>query len=215
VLWTPPHQLEEHKPPRRTKRERVQPTGTLTSQAHHTRCCGWNDGCGRREEIDTHCSVQRNRQRPRQLQVLSLVVTNRYVCGAVDENVGGHEDWVGEQPQPGRILPTCSLLHLMARVMPSCEGLNERWECVRVRVRVRVCVCVCVCVVCVRACACVCVRVEVMCEAMRPWSWCQATARRRRVIEGDTRLPLCHCFELPCGCHATEKPRELSVLQNT
>ncbi len=43
-------------------------------------------------------------QVPGQLQVLALVVADRYEVGVVEEDVGRHEDRVGEEAEPGGLL---------------------------------------------------------------------------------------------------------------
>jgi segregation and condensation protein A len=72
-------------------------------QAHHagTRLRGdgfWNDEGVAKAVVEAHRSVARD------LDVLSLILTDGYVIGVVQENVGGLEGRVGEKPTTDKIL---------------------------------------------------------------------------------------------------------------
>ena len=57
-------------------------------------------------------------QVPGQLQVLALIVADRHPVGVVEQDVGGHEHRVGEQPDPGRLLALLGRLVLELRHAP-------------------------------------------------------------------------------------------------
>ena len=57
-----------------------------------------DDGLGHGEQV-TEPVVEPLRQVAGQLQVLGLVIPHRHGVGAVDEDVGGHQDRIGEQPE--------------------------------------------------------------------------------------------------------------------
>lgn len=54
---------------------------------------------GRDEQVLVVSVVEVGHALPGEFQMLSLVIADGHVCGAVDEDVGGLEDWVGEQPK--------------------------------------------------------------------------------------------------------------------
>ena len=56
--------------------------------------------------------VEPDRDLARQLQVLALVVAHRHRRRVVEEDVGRHEDRVGEEPDPDRLLALALVLEL-------------------------------------------------------------------------------------------------------
>ena len=66
-------------------------------QVHHPRP-GLGDEPGGHGEGLPEAVVEPGREVAGQLEVLALVVTDRHLVGLVDEDVGGHEHRVGEQP---------------------------------------------------------------------------------------------------------------------
>ena len=66
----------------------------------------------RHHERLAEAAVEPHRKIAGQLEVLSLVLTDRHLVGLVDQDVCGHQDRVGEQPDARRSAPSLAALSL-------------------------------------------------------------------------------------------------------